>query len=106
MKMKKSGGAVNWQIVRTVFFPDVISKTFDDVRILAPISWTYIIIAEMINNTGGMGALAYIAGRQSRADKAFAILLTIIIIAVVLDQIFLYVDKTLFRHKYATKGGK
>lgn len=102
----KTLGASKWQTVRTVFVPDVLSRVFDDIRVLAPISWTYIIIAEMINNTGGLGALAYIAGRQSRADKAFAILSIIILIGFVMDRIFIFLDKQFFSHKYATKSGR
>lgn len=102
----KTLGASKWQTIKTVFMPAVFSRVFDDIRVLAPISWTYIIIAEMINNTGGLGALAYLAGKQSRADKAFAILLIIIIIGIVMDKLFLRFDHVFFPHKYATKGSK
>jgi len=100
----KTLGATKEQIVRTVFLPDVLSRVFDDIRVLAPISWTYIIIAEMINSTGGLGALAYIASRQSRADKAFAILLIIVVIGFMMDKIFLILDQQLFPHKYVKEG--
>ncbi len=98
-------GASRWQIVKKVFIPDVLSRVFDDIKVLAPISWTYIIIAEMINKTGGLGAMAYLSGRQSRADKAFAILLIIILIGIVLDRIFTMLDRIFFPHKYVVKGG-
>jgi len=100
----KTLGASQWQIVKTVFIPDVLSRVFDDIKVLAPISWTYIIIAEMINKTGGLGAMAYLFGRQSRADKAFAILLVIILIGILLDKLFTGLDRIFFPHKYATKG--
>ena len=44
----------------------------------------------MLNNTGGLGALAWLQGRQGRPDKTFAILLTIIAIGVAIDLIFKY----------------
>lgn len=99
-------GANKWQTIYTVFIPDVFSRVFDDIRNLVPISWTYIIIAEMINSTGGLGSLSYIASRQSRADKTFAILLILIIIGFLLDKIFSVLDKQFFPHKYATKEDK
>jgi NitT/TauT family transport system permease protein len=102
----KTLGASKWQIIKTVFIPDVLSRAFDDIKVLAPISWTYIIIAEMINKTGGLGAMAYLFGRQSRADKAFAILVIIILIGIFLDRIFTWLDKLFFPHKYVTKGSK
>jgi len=100
----KTLGANKWQTIKIVFLPAVLSKTFEDVIVLAPISWTYIIIAEMQNNTGGLGALAYVAGRQSRADKAFAILIVIILIGMILDKIFSLLDMQLFKFKYVKKG--
>lgn len=97
-------GATKWQTFRWVFLPDVLSRVFTDVISLAPISWTYIIIAEMLNMEGGLGSLAYTVSRQSRADKTFAILAIIILIGVVLDQVFKYMDRKLFPFKYITQG--
>lgn len=46
-------GANSWQTIRSVFFPSVMSKLMDDIRVLTAISWTYIIIAELLNREGG-----------------------------------------------------
>jgi len=93
-------GASNWQMVRKVYWPFVTSKIFDDIRVLTAISWTYIIVAELVNKTGGVGALIYTAARQSRLDKVFAILLVIIIIGVLQDRLFVWLDKVLFPYKH------
>lgn len=94
-------GATDWQTIRTVFFPAVLSKLSDDIRVLTAISWTYIIVAEMIGNEGGLGALIYRAGqRVGRTDKVFAILIIIILIGIIQDKIFLKLDRILFPHKY------
>ena len=104
-------GATDWQTIRTVFFPAVLSKLSDDIRVLTAISWTYIIVAEMIGNEGGLGALIYRAGqRVGRTDKVFAILIVIILIGILQDKIFLKLDRVLFPHKYqiadSTKKGR
>jgi NitT/TauT family transport system permease protein len=93
-------GASPWQIVKSVYWPHVTSKLIDDIRVLTAISWTYIIVAEMVNKEKGVGALIFIAQRQSRIDKVFALLLVIIIIGIVQDRLFSYLDKSMFRHKY------
>lgn len=93
-------GANKWQTIRTVFIPSVFSRISDDVRVLVAISWTYIIVAELINNTGGIGGMIYHAQRQSRVDKVFAILLVIILIGFVQDRIFVWLDKLFFPYKY------
>lgn len=92
-------GASRWQTIRSVFFPAVFSKLFDDIRVLVAISWTYIIVAEMVNKTGGVGSMLYTAARQSRIDKVFAILFVIIIIGFIQDKIFKILDKQFFPYK-------
>lgn len=93
-------GATKWQIIKTVFVPHVLSKISDDIRVLVAISWTYIIVAELMNNQGGIGSLTYMAARMGRLDKVFAILLVIIAIGFIQDRIFHFVDKKLFPHKH------
>lgn len=96
----KTLGANSWQIIRHVFIPATLSKLFDDIRILTAISWTYIIIAELLNRTGGIGAIMYLAGRQSRTDKVFAGLFLIIFVGIVQDKVFALLDKLIFPDKY------
>jgi NitT/TauT family transport system permease protein len=93
-------GASTWETIRTVFFPAVFSKLFDDIRVLVAISWTYIIVAEMVNKTGGIGAMLYSAARQSRIDKVFALLFLIILVGFIQDKIFKALDKKLFPYKH------
>ena len=101
----KTLGATRWQTIKTVFVPDVASRVFGDIIVLNALSWTYITFAELINaNDGGVVALAYIAARQSRPDKAYAVLFTIIFIGFCLDKLLKIADKQLFPHKYV-KGG-
>ena len=97
-------GATNWQTIKTVYIPHVMSKVIDDIRVLTAISWTYIIIAEMLGNEGGIGALIWRTGqRQGRMDKLFALLVIIIIIGVFQDKIFKLLDRHFFPHKYQIK---
>ena len=94
--------ASTWQIITKVFLPGVLSRVSDDIRVLTAISWTYIIVAELVNNEGGIGALMFRASRQSRLDKVFAGLFVIILIGFVQDKIFVWLDRTVFKYKYAT----
>lgn len=99
-------GATKWQTIRSVFFPAVISKLSDDIRVLTAISWTYIIVAENAAADGGIGQLFYsTALRKGRIDKVFALLLLIMIIGLVQDRIFAFLDRKFFPHKYQIKKG-
>ncbi|MGB4848064.1 MAG: ABC transporter permease subunit [Saprospiraceae bacterium] len=95
-------GATDWQVLRTVYIPSVLSRLFDDIRVLTAISWTYIIVAETMNsNEGGIGTLIYYAGqRQGRYDKVFALLLIIMAIGIIQDKIFIWLDREFFPFKY------
>lgn len=93
-------GATDWQTIRTVYIPSVMSRLMDDIRVLTAISWTYIIIAELLNRQGGIGSLMYIKARQGQIEKVFAGLIVIIIIGFLQDRIFVFIDKRLFPHKY------
>ena len=99
-------GATKWQRITSVFIPAVLSRISDDIRVLVAISWTYIIVTEVVNaNSGGIGALAFKMARQSQIDKVFAILLVIIIVGFLQDLLFKLIDRLLFEFKYQTKGG-
>ncbi|MBI5219831.1 MAG: ABC transporter permease subunit [Bacteroidia bacterium] len=93
-------GANNWQTLTKVYFPSVLSKLSEDIRILTAISYTYIIVAEMVNNEGGVGAMIYSAAKQSRLDKIFAIILLIMLIGFLQDKLFQLIDKKMFKFKY------
>lgn len=100
VKMVYTLGANKWQTIKSVYFPSVLSRLSDDVRVLTAISWTYIIVAESLGNQGGIGALIWRSGlRQGRVDKVFAILLLIIIIGVIQDRLLAYLDHVFFPFK-------
>ncbi len=102
LKTAHTLGATDWQTIKTIYIPNVLSRLSDDLRVLTAISWTYIIVVEGINsNQGGLGALIYNVGqRQGRLDKMFALLIIIILIGVIQDRLFVRLDKSLFPHKY------
>lgn len=97
-------GATDWQTIRSVYIPSVMSRLIDDIRVMTAISWTYIVVAEGIGSQGGLGAMIFRVGqRQGRVDKTFAVLLLIILIGIIQDRIFVRLDKELFPHKYQIK---
>lgn len=96
-------GANVWQRIKTIFIPSAMSAIITDIRVLVAISWTYITIAEMMNMTGGIGAMTYSSYREGRIDKVFAVLVIIVLIGVVQDLMFRVIEKTAFPHKFALK---
>lgn len=98
-------GATSWQTIYTVYIPSVMSRLWDDIRIMTAISWTYLVFIEANGSQGGIGDLLLRgAKRRGRIDKVFALLILIILIGVFQDKIFAYMDRKLFPHKYQAKG--
>lgn len=90
-------GANKVQTIFTIFLPGTLPAIFNDIKNLAALSWTYIVIAEMINaSSGGIGALCFTAARYSRIDKVFAILFIIVLIGWTQDKILSYLGTILF----------
>lgn len=99
----KTLSSSKWQLINRVFVPAGLRAIFEDIRVLVAISWTYIMVAELVNKTDGLGALIFLAARQGRTDKVFAILLSIVIIGLVQDRLFKYLGDFLFPYK---NGGR
>jgi NitT/TauT family transport system permease protein len=94
-------GATRLQTFFSVFVPSVLSKIIEDIRVLTAISWTYIIVIETTGSEGGLGQLIYSAAqRQGRVDKTFALLIIIMLIGVLQDRLFGYLDRKFFPFKY------
>ena len=86
-----------------VYLPSVLSRVFNDIKIMVAISWTYIIAIELVNNEGGIGAMIFTMAKQARTDKVFAILFVIIAIGFLQDKLFKYLDRVLFPYKHEDK---
>jgi len=91
-------GASPLQRVLFVYIPSVLGRIIVDIQNLLAISWTYIIVAEMVNSSaGGIGSLAFLSARQTRVDKVFAVLLIIVLVGFLQDRLFSFLDMKLCR---------
>lgn len=96
-------GMSAWQKFRYVYFPYVTGGVVDSCIDLLAISYSYVVIAEMIYKDGtvsGMGALINTMVRQSQMSSAYALLFLIIIIGCVQDFLFKKGARLLFPYKY------
>ena len=94
--------ASTWQTMKHFYIPSVLSRFFPDVINLVAVSWTYIVIAELLNAHGGLGYLIYLAtNRQIRIEQVYAVIILIIVIGVIQDRLLKALDKKLFKFKYA-----
>lgn len=93
-------GASSWQKIKYLYFPYTISKISDDIRVLIAISWTYIVIVELLNKEGGIGGMIFTASKQSYTHHIFALIVIIIIIGYIQDLLFKALDRFFFPFKH------
>ena len=99
----KTLGANQWQIIKTVFIPHVLSRVFNDFINIVAISWTYAVYVELINKQeGGIGALIYnLYFRQNQAEKLYALILIMVAVGYSFDLLLRQIDRRIFPFKYS-----
>jgi NitT/TauT family transport system permease protein len=90
-------GASRWQVIRTVLLPAALPEIFDSFRVMNAISWTYIILAELVNPGGGLGYIIELGRTHQKASWAFAGLLVIGGIGLLTDFVIRLASSLLFR---------
>ncbi len=83
---------VFWKIILPKSMPDIV----DTLRIVLGWAWTYIIVAEMVGASEGVGFMITQAGRQFMISKIFVGIITIGVIGLVLDLFCMFLRKVLF----------
>lgn len=96
-------GATNWQKFKYVYWPYVTSNVANTIISLFGISYSYVVVAELIYKDGnitGLGAMINTMIRQAKMPEAFAALFIIMIIGYIQDIILSKVVKKMFPYKY------
>ena len=80
-------GANRWQIYKEVIFPASLPGLMDDFRLTIGWAWTYLVVAEMVAASNGLGYIILKSQRFLATDVIFSGLITIGIIGLVSDFI-------------------
>ncbi len=92
-------GASGSQVIRKVLIPGALPQIWDAVAVCNGIMWTYIVLAEFINNSEeqiGLGYLLYVGSRTQDSGKVFLTLFLVGIISAVSDWLFGCVKRRYF----------
>ncbi len=96
-------GASRTHIVLKVAFPAAAPQILDSMRNMIAVSWTYLVIAEIVAATDGIGAVMMRAARFLHVDIIMAGILTIGILGVLTDITFRVASRFLFPHEFARR---
>ena len=84
----KTLGARKWQIYKEVIFPAALPGLMDDFRLTIGWAWTYLVVAEMVAASNGLGYMILKSQRYLATDTIFAGLILIGLIGLITDWIF------------------
>jgi NitT/TauT family transport system permease protein len=97
-------GATRWQILRTVVVPAVLPNVVTAMRQMLAVSWTYLVIAEIVASTNGIGAMMMRARRFLHTDEIMAGIIVIGVLGLMFDLLFRMLHRWLF--PYAEEHGR
>ncbi len=89
-------GASKFQVIRTVLVPHAMPDIFDSFRVMNAISWTYVILAEIVNARSGLGYMIQLAGAHLKTDEIFSGILVIGVIGILTDALIRFANTVLF----------
>jgi NitT/TauT family transport system permease protein len=89
-------GASRWTVFYKVFLPATFPEVVDALRITMGWAWTYLIVAELVAATAGIGYFILVSERFLRADRIIAAIITIGILGLITDVIFALISRWAF----------
>jgi NitT/TauT family transport system permease protein len=96
-------GANRVQILLTVVVPAVLPNILISMRQMLAVSWTYLVIAEIVAATTGIGAVMMRGQRFLHVDEIMAGILVIGLLGLLFDFLFRLAHRSLF--PYLPRGG-
>ena len=89
-------GASRWQVFRRVLLPASWPGVIDNMRIGLGWAWTYLIVAELVAASTGIGHVILQSSRFLETEKIIAGILTIGVLGLLSDAVFRLLYRTLF----------
>ena len=94
-------GASRAKVITTVLLPAALPDIFDSFRVMNAISWTYVILAEIVNARSGLGYMIQLAGSHLKTDEIFSGIIVIGIIGLTTDVAIRFMNGVIFRWREA-----
>ena len=91
-------------IVRTIILPAVMPNVLSAMRQMLAVTWTYLVIAEIVASTTGIGAMMMRARRFLHTDEIMAGIIVIGALGLTFDILFRKLHRWLFPYLYAREG--
>lgn len=84
-------GATRRQVVTRVLLPATLPGVMDTLRVTMGWAWTYLVVAELVASSSGLGYMSMQAMRGLHADYIFVGILVIGFLGLITDQVFKWI---------------
>ena len=91
-------GAGDTALMKDVLLPAMLPNMVDSLRITLGWCWTYLLVAEIVASSSGIGYELWTARRYGKTPEVFAGILTIGVIGLVSDQAIRFLHRRAFRY--------
>jgi NitT/TauT family transport system permease protein len=88
-----------WRILQRIVLPSAMPGIWDSLRISLGWAWTWLVVAELVAATSGLGYRITTAQRFFQTDLIFGYLLILGILGLATDQVMKHVGRRLFHHR-------
>jgi NitT/TauT family transport system permease protein len=88
-----------WRILQRIVLPSALPGIWDSLRISLGWAWTWLVVAELVAATSGLGYRITTAQRFFLTDLIFGYLLILGILGLATDQVMKYAGRRLFHHR-------
>lgn len=90
-----------WRILQRIVLPSAAPAIWDSMRISLGWAWTWLVVAELVAATSGLGYRITTAQRFFQTDLIFGYLLILGVLGLATDQVMKYAGRKLFRYLHA-----
>ena len=87
-----------WRILKGIVLPSAMPAIWDSMRISLGWAWTWLVVAELVAATSGLGYRITTAQRFFQTDLIFGYLLILGMLGLATDQAMKYAGRRLFRY--------
>jgi NitT/TauT family transport system permease protein len=92
-------GAGRWELIRRVLVPVALPDIWHSMRLAFGVGWSYLVLAEVVVKSGGLGDLIDTARRRAMSGRVYLVIVIITLIAWIADLLWKRLGYFLFPYR-------
>jgi NitT/TauT family transport system permease protein len=92
-------GASRWHLIRRILVPIALPDIWHSMRLAFGIGWSYLVLAEVVVKSGGLGDLIDTARRRAMSGRVYLVIVIITLIAWIADLLWERLGALMFPYR-------